>query len=231
MSVAEEQLVASSSARVLSVNLGQPTEIAAGNRNVLSSIFKEPTTARVRVHRETLEGDRVSDLRVHGGPYKAVYAYPSEHYAYWAQQLADAALPFGVFGENLTTLGLTEENVAIGERFRVGSAVLEVSQPRMPCFKLALRFGRSDMVKRFWTSGYSGFYFAVAEEGELGVGDRIERLTSSERERITVAQVVGLFKGDIEDPELLERALQSRLRGSWKKDIRERWANSALPLF
>ena len=216
---------------LVSVNLGQPIEVPARDRPVLTSIFKAPTTSRVGVYRDHLEGDRQADMRVHGGPYKAVYAYPSEHYDYWATQLPGASIPFGAFGENLTTDGLLEDSVAIGDRFRIGSAILEVTQPRMPCFKLALRFGRSDMVKRFWTSGYSGFYFAVVEEGELGQGDVIERLTGSSPDQITVAEVVGLHKGKIKDSEAYERALAAPLRGSWKKDIRERWANTSLPLF
>jgi MOSC domain-containing protein YiiM len=217
--------------RVVSVNVGQPRQIPAGDRFVLTSIFKSPTESRVAVRSNNLEGDRQSDLRVHGGPYKAVYAYASEHYSYWHAELPGMMLPFGAFGENLTTAGLLEDTVAIGERFRIGSAILEVTQPRMPCFKLALRFGRSDMVKKFWKSGYSGFYLAVVEEGELGAGDAIEKLTDPAIERISVAEVVGLHKGEITDAEVFERSLRAPLRGSWKKDIRERWADSSLPLF
>ena len=142
-----------SNLRLISVNLGQPRTVLAGKHSVRTSIFKEPTDERVSVHHNSLEGDRQADLRVHGGPYKAVYAYPSEHYNYWAAELPGMDLPFGAFGENLTTAGLLEHTIAIGDRFRVGSTVLEVTQPRMPCFKLALRFGRSDMVKKFWASG------------------------------------------------------------------------------
>ena len=141
------------------------------------------------------------------------------------------ALPFGAFGENLTTSGLLEASVAIGDRFRIGSAVLEITQPRMPCFKLALRLERSDMVKRFWRSGHSGFYFAVVEEGDLGAGDAIEKLTPSGPERATVAEVLGLYTGQITNQEIFERAQRAPLRGSWKNDIRERWAENSLPLF
>ena len=218
-------------ARVVSVNLGQPTEIVVRDRVVITSIFKTPTNKRVAVVGHNLEGDRQSDLRVHGGPYKAVYAYPSEHYAYWAAELPDVSLPFGALGENLTTVGLLEEQVAIGQSFRVGSAVLQVTQPRMPCFKLALRLGRNDVIKKFWTSGFSGFYFAVIKEGELGQGDAIERLDGTPAERITVAEVLGLYKGQITDPEIYERVLRAPLHGSWKKDIREHWEESSLPLF
>jgi MOSC domain-containing protein YiiM len=225
------QCYAGSDLRIVSVNVGQPREVPAGERSVLTSIFKSPTAGRVAVRRNNLEGDRQSDLRVHGGPYKAVYAYPSEHYAYWTEQLPGMTLPFGAFGENLTTAGLLEDTVAIGERFRIGSAIFEVTQPRMPCFKLALRFGRSDMVKKFWKSGFSGFYLAVLEEGELGVEDAIEKVADTALERISVAQVVGLHKGEIDDAALFERALRAPLRGNWKNDIRERWTASSLPLF
>lgn len=217
--------------RVLSVNVGQPIEVLAGHRPVLTSIFKSPIARRVAVHRHNLEGDRQADLRVHGGPYKAVYAYPSEHYSYWAAELPDLSFPFGAFGENLTTFGLTEDAVQIGERFRIGSAILEVTQPRMPCFKLGLRFGRSDMVKRFWKSGHSGFYLAVMQEGELGPGDAIEKLADMQPDGISVAEVVGLYQGAITDSDLFDRALRAPLRGSWKNDIRELRAQRSLPLF
>ena len=131
--------------RVLSVNVGIPAQVAAGRAMVLTSIFKSPVEGRVAVRRHNLDGDRQSDLTVHGGPYKAVYCYPSEHYPYWKQQLPDMDLPWGMFGENLTTEGLAEDAVSIGDQFRVGSAVLQVTQPRMPCFKLGIRFGRADM--------------------------------------------------------------------------------------
>ncbi len=220
------------SPRVISVNVGQPREIATRNGTLLTSIFKSPVESRVAVRRNNLEGDRQSDLRVHGGPYKAIYAYPSEHYPYWAAELPDTELPFGVFGENLTTVGLAEDTVYIGDQFRIGTALLQVTQPRMPCFKLALRFGRSDIVKRFWKSGYAGMYFAVIKEGELGVGDNIERLSPiSGSGPVTVADVVSLYKGETNDPQLVGRVLGAPLRGSWKQEIRERWAARPLPLF
>ncbi len=218
--------------RVVSVNVGQPREIPTRNGTVLTSIFKSPVETRVAVRRHNLEGDRQSDLRVHGGPYKAVYAYSSEHYAYWAAELPGMDLAFGVFGENLTTVGLTEDTVRIGDQFRIGSALLQVTQPRMPCFKLALRFGRRDIIKRFWKSGYAGIYFAVIEEGELGAGDEIERLgPAAPSEPVSIADVVSLYKGETNDPQLFERVLRAPLRGGWKEEIRERWAARPLPLF
>lgn len=168
-----------------------------------------------------IEGDRQSDLRVHGGPYKAIYGYASEHYDFWRRELPDADLAPGAFGENLTLAGLTEDGACIGDQYRVGSTVMQVTQPRMPCYKLNLRFGRSDMVKRFWQSNHSGIYFSAVEEGEIEAGDEIE-LVHREPDAIAVLDVVRLYKGEIHDSGVFERVLQSPLRGSWKKEIQER---------
>jgi MOSC domain-containing protein YiiM len=207
--------------RVLSVNVGIPRQVHMDHATVLTSIFKSPVEGRVAVRQHNIEGDRQSDLTVHGGPNKAVYCYPGEHYGFWKEQLPLMNLPHGVFGENLTTEGITEDAVSIGDRFRVGSAVLRVTQPRMPCFKLGIRFGRADMVKRFWQSGRSGIYFAVEEEGDVEAGDAIERIAEGPEE-ISVADVVRLYRGDETRTELLERALRAPLSGSWKEELRER---------
>src|SRR5262249_32026976 len=148
----------------------------AHGRIVRTSIWKSPVAGRVHVDRLNLDGDRQSDLAVHGGPYKAVYAYPSEHYEYWRRELPGIELPFGSFGGDLTTEGLREPDVRIGDVFRAGSAELRVTQPRMPCYKLGIRFDRADIVKRFLESRRSGFYFAVDQEGDVAAGDPIERL-------------------------------------------------------
>jgi MOSC domain-containing protein YiiM len=171
------------------VNVGRPRTVDWRGRRVRSAIWKAPVEGPVRVTRLSLEGDTQSDLRVHGGPDKAVYAYPSEHYAYWARELSDAELPWGAFGENLTTLGLLERDVRVGDTFLVGTAVLQVTDPRMPCYKLGVRFGRDDMVKRFLEHGGSGFYLAVVREGEVSAGDRIE-LTARSDQEVTIADVV-----------------------------------------
>jgi MOSC domain-containing protein YiiM len=207
--------------RVLSVNVGMPKKVHANHVAVLTSIFKSPVEGRVAVRRHNIEGDRQSDLTVHGGPGKAVYSYPGEHYSYWKEQLPDIDLPYGAFGENLTTEGVMEDEVSIGDRFRVGSAVLQVTQPRMPCFKLGIRFERADMVKRFWRSGRSGIYFAVVEEGDVAAGDAVERIADGP-EAISVGDVVRLYRGDETSAELLKRALRAPLSGSWKEELRER---------
>jgi MOSC domain-containing protein YiiM len=203
---------------VLSINVGGPRRIETRAGIVVTSIFKTPVEGRVVLAGYNLEGDRQSDLRVHGGPYKAVYLYPFEHYAYWKQELRDADLPYGAFGENLTTDGLIEDEIHIGDQVRIGSAILQVTQPRMPCYKLALRFGRADMVKRFWASGRSGIYFSVVEEGELEPGDRVE-VVARDPNHVSVRDVVRLFKREVEDEELMERVLKVPLHGSWKRDI------------
>jgi MOSC domain-containing protein YiiM len=207
--------------RVVSVNVGQPREIETPRQKVLTSIFKSPVSGRVAVRGHNIEGDRQADLTVHGGPSKAIYAYSSEHYAPWAYELARPDLPFGNFGENLTTEGLTEERVHIGDQYRIGSAILQVTQPRMPCFKLALRFGRADMVKLFWKSGRSGVYFAIVREGELGSGDEIEPV-AAHPDHVSVADVVRVYKGETTDDDLFERVLRAPLHGSWKREIHER---------
>lgn len=207
--------------KVASVNVGNPTRVAVSGGTVLTSIFKSPVAGRVAVRTNNIAGDRQADLTVHGGPYKAVYCYPEEHYSFWSRQLPDVELVAGMFGENLTTQGLDEQTVLIGDRFRVGSAVLQVTQPRMPCYKLNIRFGRPDMVKRFWTSGRPGIYFSVVEEGALASGDGIEKV-GAEIEGISVADVVALYRGKKTDSELLERALRAPLFGGWKEELLER---------
>jgi MOSC domain-containing protein YiiM len=211
--------------KLLSVNVGLPREIDWNGRIVRTSIFKAPVQGRVRVARLNLEGDQQSDLSVHGGIDKAVYAYPSEHYPFWHQELPGKDLPWGVFGENLTTEGLLEEEVQIGDRLLVGSAELVVTQPRMPCYKLAIRFGRPDIIKRFLQSGRSGFYFAVLKEGEVAAGDSIELLERDEH-NIPVADVVNLYRGDASNQELLRRVSElPSLPNSWREYFRKRLWN------
>lgn len=208
--------------RLVSVNVGLPREIEWRGRTVWTSIFKTPIDRRLRVTLLNLEGDQQSDLSVHGGVDKAVYVYPSEHYAYWRTELPRMDLPWGAFGENLTTEGLLEENVRIGDRLRVGSAEFVVTQPRMPCFKLGIRFGRPDMVKRFLRSGLTGFYLAVLREGEVAVDDSIQ-FTAQEQGGLTVADIVNLYTVDADNQERLRRAIESSaLPESWRDYFRKR---------
>ena len=174
---------------VVSVNVSLPKTVEWQGRQVTTGIFKEPVAGRIRIRRTGLAGDRQADPSVHGGPSKAVYAYPSEHYPFWRRELERSDLPWGSFGENLTTEGLDERTLRIGDRLRVGSALLRVTQPRMPCYKLGIRFGQMDMVRRFLASGRSGFYLAVLEEGDVAAGDPIE-LLQTKNNLPTVSQVV-----------------------------------------
>src|SRR2546422_1111927 len=166
--------------RVVSVNVGLPREVAWKGRSVSTGIFKEPVQGRVMLRRLNLDGDRQADLSVHGGADKAVYAYPAEHYNYWRDELAGMEMPFGpvgMFGENFTTEGLIEDAVNIGDRFRIGSAEVVATQPRMPCYKLGVKFGRMDIVRRFLASSRPGIYFKVSQEGEVEAGDSIELIS------------------------------------------------------
>src|SRR5512135_1720932 len=190
------------SGAVVSVNVGLPRTVAWQGSLVSTGIFKSPVGGAVPVARHNLAGDGQADPSVHGGEHKAVYLYPSEHYAFWRELLGD--LPWGAFGENLTTAGLDEREVRIGDRLRAGTAELVVTQPRLPCFKLGIRFGRADMEKRFLQSGRTGFYASVAREGEVRSGDAIT-LVECAAEPVTVAEVVSLSGSGRSDPEGLRR--------------------------
>ncbi|BAY09952.1 MOSC domain-containing protein [Calothrix sp. NIES-2098] len=207
--------------KLISVNVGLPREVTWKGKAVRTGIFKEPVNARVMVRELNLDGDRQADLTVHGGVDKAVYVYPFEHYDYWQSQLPDTELTFGIFGENFTVSGLREEELNIGDRFKIGSVELMVTQPRLPCYKLAIRFGRSDMVKRFLTSRRTGFYFRVLQEGEVVAGDTLE-LISRDTNNITVADITQLYVREQNNPELLHRAAQlEALPESWRDYFQE----------
>lgn len=208
--------------KIISVNVGMPREIAWKGMTVTTGIFKEPVDASVMIDRLNLSGDAQADLTVHGGADKAVYAYPAEHYDYWRKQLPGMSFPWGTFGENLTTLGLTEDRLCIGDTLRAGDAVLIVTQPRVPCYKLALRFQRDDIIKRFLRSGRSGFYFSVLEPGEVRAGQQVEIL-NRDPNRVTVADIGRLFLGQTRDPDLLERVTNlAALPSHWKSALQAR---------
>ena len=207
--------------RILSVNVGRPREVEWRGEKVRTSIWKAPVTGRVAAHRTNLAGDEQSDLSVHGGPGKAVYVYPSEHYPLWRTELPGVELDFAQFGENLTSEGLLESEVSIGDRLRIGSAEFVVTQPRVPCFKLGIRFGRPDLVKLFLRAGRSGFYLAVLREGELGAGDGVERIPVA-TPSLTVAEVAALYAGRITDPARIRFASElSGLPESWRDCFRQ----------
>jgi len=202
--------------KLISVNVGLPREIAWNDGRVTTGIFKQPVQGPIRVQRLNVVGDQQADLSVHGGPDKAVYAYPVEHYAYWRPELPDRELTWGNFGENLTTEGLQESLVHIGDRFRIGTVELVVTQPRLPCYKLGIRFERPDMVKRFLSSRRTGFYFAVAQEGTLRAGDPID-VVSRQANSLTVADITRLYAFDRGDHEALQQAVElEALPESWR---------------
>ena len=190
--------------------------VLRGDEPVSTGIFKEPVAGRVRLRTLNLYGDRQADLSVHGGPEKAVYVYPSEHYEFWKRELPDMELPWGMFGENFTTTGLLETDTNIGDRFRVGSAEVVVTQPRMPCYKLGIRFGRKDIIRRFLASERSGFYLSVAKEGEVAAGDEFE-LIMNHANGVRVVDVTRLYSSDKRNVDLLRRAIATdALPESWR---------------
>lgn len=190
--------------QVLSVNVGLPREVEWQGRVIRTSIWKAPVAGPVQVRELNIDGDRQSDLAVHGGRNKAVYVYPSEHYEFWRRELSRPDLAAGAFGENLTTDGLLEDELRIGDRLRIGTVEFEVMQPRMPCFKLGIRFGRDDMVRRFLENGRPGLYLAVTREGTLAPGDAIE-LAGLAKHDVTVSDVVEAYATGGEDENLLRR--------------------------
>jgi MOSC domain-containing protein YiiM len=207
--------------KLISVNVGLPREVTWKGKTVSTGIFKEPVSARVMVRSLNLDGDGQADLTVHGGLDKAVYVYPFEHYDYWRSELPGTELTPGIFGENFTVTGFREEELNIGDRFQVGTVQLIVTQPRLPCYKLGIRFGRPDMVKRFLASRRTGFYFRVLQEGEVVAGDTLE-LVSRDNNNITVADITQLYTREKTDPELLHRAAQLKaLPANWRDYFQE----------
>jgi MOSC domain-containing protein YiiM len=208
--------------RVASVNVGLPREVTWRGKPVATGIFKEPVAGRVPLRMLNLEGDRQADLRVHGGADKAVYAYPSEYYELWSRERPELDLGPGVFGENLTTEGLVDHDVSVGDRFRFGTAELVVTQPRLPCFKLGIRMGRDAFVTEFLERGLLGFYLAVAREGEVAAGDPIVEL-ERDVHRFGVTEVARLFARDRDDVEGMRRAADlDALPASWREYFRKR---------
>jgi MOSC domain-containing protein YiiM len=182
--------------KLVSVQVGRPRTVRWHGKSVSTGIYKEPVAGRIMLYRFNLDGDQQADLTVHGGLDKAVYVYPSEHYPIWQAEISDMALPYGMFGENFTTEGLDEESVHIGDQFRIGDAVVEVTQPRMPCYKLGVRFARPNMPKRFHASGRCGFYLAVLHEGEVGAGDLWERIARDDQQVSVIERYRQYFQGD-----------------------------------
>jgi MOSC domain-containing protein YiiM len=210
--------------KIVSVNVSEPRPVMWRGRRIMTGIFKEPVEGRIRVRKLNLDGDGQADLSVHGGTDKAVYVYPSEHYPFWRRELELEDLPWGSFGENLTAEGWWEDEVHIGDRFRIGTAELVVTQPRMPCFKLAMKFDRDDIVESFLEAGRPGFYLAVLQEGSIAAGDAMERIHEDEN-GVSVVDMVRLYldKHGEADQDLLQRAVRiEALPKSWRGSLRKR---------
>lgn len=207
--------------RVLSVNVGMPREVEWRGITILTGIFKSPVTGKLNLRTLNLDGDEQADLTVHGGRDKAVYAYPSEHYSPWQAKLNRQLLP-GAFGENFTTEGLVEDRVHIGDEFRIGTARLVVTQPRMPCYKLGIRFDDPNMVKTFLQARLPGIYFAVADEGEVAAGDSIQLIHTDER-RVTVSDMLALMLNRAPDRGELRQILEiPGLAAVWREEFQSR---------
>jgi MOSC domain-containing protein YiiM len=208
-------------ARLISIQVGVPRTVTIDGQEVATGIYKAPLKGRVQLRSTNLEGDKQADLSVHGGQDKAVYAYPSEHYSYWKKELSGVDLPWGAFGENFTTEGLTEDAVCLGDRFTIGTAEVVVTQPRIPCFKLNLKFDSDVMAKRFLVSRRSGFYLRVLREGEVGSGDKIVRIHQDEN-RVSVSDALRIYLHEPDSNDLLHRALQVEyLSTSWREHFRQ----------
>ena len=211
--------------KLISVNVGLPREIRWEGQTVVTGIFKQPVEGRIPLRRLNLDGDRQADLIVHGGEHKAVYCYPIAHYDYWRRELPNHDLPMGSFGENFTMESEPEDAVHVGDRFSIGTAEVVVTQPRLPCHKLMIKFGIADMIKRFLASGRTGFYVSVAREGEVGAGDEVNR-TGRDPNGIPVSEITRLYIAKnytAEDIARVHQALKiDALPESWKRHIRER---------
>jgi MOSC domain-containing protein YiiM len=209
--------------KLISVNVSLPQTVMHQGKSVTTGIFKKPVSGRVMLHKLNLDGDQQADLKVHGGVDMAVYAYPIEHYDYWQTELARPALPYGQFGENLTVEGLTEDNVRIGDIVAIGETLLQVTQPRLPCYKLVMRMeAGSDFAARFLQSGRVGFYLRVLQEGAVGAGDAIA-FAERDENSVTIAEFLQIYTSKSRDPVILEHVLKARdLVQAWRHYFEKR---------
>ncbi len=211
--------------RLISVNVGLPRTVSYRDGNVVTGIYKVPVAGRVWLRRLNLDGDGQADLRVHGGEDKAVYVYPHEHYAFWAQEAGRNDFALGQFGENLTVQGLLEDAVHIGDIVRVGEALVQVSQPRSPCFKLGIRMGDAAFPARFTAANRTGFYLRVLKEGQVAAGDTIERVEHA-ADSISVRDAFRLRHGaGGTRAEYVRAARSSALTPSWRLAFEKRLAD------
>lgn len=210
--------------KVLSVNVGLPKNVLFNGQIITTAIFKDPVNGPIILRKLNLDGDKQADLTVHGGIDKAVYSYPEEHYCYWRKQFPNMDLEWGMFGENFTTEGLLEDAVNVGDQFQIGSAKLVATQPRMPCYKLGVRFGRMDVIRKFMTSGRPGIYFKVLTEGEIKIDDKI-KLIKRDKNNVTVKDIVTLYitRNNTDNIETMRRATKIRdLPEGWRSEFQQK---------
>ena len=210
-------------AKVISINIGLPRTVNFQGQAVTTGIFKESVKGRIKLRRLNLDGDKQADLTVHGGLDKALYAYPAEHYDYWKKRIPNMTLSWGMFGENLTTEGLLEDQVNVGDVFRIGSSEVVATQPRMPCYKLGVKFGRMDIIRQFMNSKLTGIYFRVLKEGAIGAGDEIE-LINRDMNNVTVKDIVRLVTGQRNIATLRRAVHVEALAEGWRQEFLEQLA-------
>ena len=214
--------------KLIALNVGRPRLVVYNGKTINTGIFKQSISGPVQLRSLNLDGDRQADLSVHGGIFKAVYAYPSEHYRFWRQEMPGADLPWGTFGENFTTAGLSEDELHVGDRLQIGSSIVMVRQPRTPCYKLAAKFHRDDMIDRFLRSGRSGFYFSVEQEGSVAAEDAFQLLTRNQ-DGITISEMNRLFVLEKYNQDLLRKAVHTAaLPENWREYFAERLDQAAV---
>ena len=210
--------------KLLSVNVGFPRNVLFNGQIITTAIFKDPIKGSIPLRKLNLEGDKQADLTVHGGIDKSVYSYPAEHYDYWGKQFPDTDLKWGMFGENFTTEGLLEDAVNVGDQFQIGSAKLVATQPRMPCYKLGVRFGRMDVIRRFMASGRPGIYFKILQEGEVETGNKI-KIIRRDKNNVTVKDIVSLYnaRNHLDNIETMRRAIRIKdLPEGWRYEFQQK---------
>jgi MOSC domain-containing protein YiiM len=207
--------------QIISINVAMPKTVEINGGSVLTAIYKEPVANSVWLGKLGLTGDGQADLTVHGGEHQAVYSYPYEHYQHWQNRLNTTPLRLGTFGENFTVSGLFESEICVGDILSIGEAMVQVTMPRIPCFKFGHKISHPEILDEFLRSGKSGFYQRVLTEGYVKVGDQIN-LVARDTNQISIRTALGLQKLDEGDATLLEQALKIQSLAPLLKDIFEK---------
>ena len=209
--------------KVTSTNLGEPTKINWNGKQTLTGIYKYPVDQPIYLDTEDVQGDTVVDRKYHGGIYKACYLFSADHYDYWKAKYPQLEWDWGMFGENLTIQGLDESQLRIGSTYRLGTALVQISQPREPCYKLGIRFGDQEILKQFIDHGRPGTYIRVLEPGTVSKGDSMELVTASESP-LTIAQFYELLFAKEKDQHVLQQALHNEALPMEKREKLQKWA-------